>query len=343
MNDAAIWWKYIPSARRFRKKVTGFLSEDSSVHIIVPKEFPYLEEFTDEVVSKTLDCFSDRSSRRCKSDMEAEEWIKNNFYSEEERLYLNPRISIANSIVENENTIFHSMVIVISSDNEQTIKDWLQFISSYFHGREGKKKAVFLIISQKKGMAVQNMRMLDYMDYADSYDFQAFASLLSADLKMGDRFKSYLTELACLCGKKNAEKIAYFINEAIYFLKDPISVCVSEYGMDKKEMESLVWKAQIRTVYPIIEDFRQILIRKRRKDLEHLLPVANAFGETIAKPEDLEIGTLSYLVDNYQLNLPYDMIRVYRTFRESRNKLSHISILSYDEICTLLEWKYEMR
>lgn len=143
MNDAAIWWKYIPSARRFRKKVTGFLSEDSSVHIIVPKEFPYLEEFTDEVVSKTLDCFSDRSSRRCKSDMEAEEWIKNNFYSEEERLYLNPRISIANSIVENENTIFHSMVIVISSDNEQTIKDWLQFISSYFHGREGKRRRFF--------------------------------------------------------------------------------------------------------------------------------------------------------------------------------------------------------
>lgn len=71
MNDAAIWWKYIHSARRFRKKVTGFLSEDSSVHSIVPKEFPYLEEFTDEVVSKILDCFSDRSSRRCKSDMEA--------------------------------------------------------------------------------------------------------------------------------------------------------------------------------------------------------------------------------------------------------------------------------
>ena len=60
-------------------------------------------------------------------------------------------------------------------------------------------------------------------------------------------------------------------------------------------VETAVWKAQIKLVFPELEDFRRNLVQKYSDKIKNYLPITSSSGERIDKPSDVEIGQLFYI------------------------------------------------
>ena len=56
-----------------------------------------------------------------------------------------------------------------------------------------------------------------------------------------------------------------------------------------------MWEAQIKIIFPKMEQFRSAFIRKHHEKLMGVMPVRNSNGETIYEPDELELGTLYFI------------------------------------------------
>ena len=97
-----------------------------------------------------------------------------------------------------------------------------------------------------------------------------------------------------------------------------------------------IWQAQIRTLYPILEEYREHFVRKYGDAIRAKGSIKSSFGEVYNDPADVELGTLVYLVGSKNLQLPSEEYAVLKAFRDARNTLSHLGILSFGEIDILM-------
>ena len=97
-----------------------------------------------------------------------------------------------------------------------------------------------------------------------------------------------------------------------------------------------MWRAQIKSIYPHLEEFRKEFVQKHFTAIAKQLPKKDSCGETITDPKEEELGMLVYMVGIGALRLDDIDYKKLCRFRDARNKLSHLSTLSYDEIRALL-------
>ena len=124
--------------------------------------------------------------------------------------------------------------------------------------------------------------------------------------------------------------------------------CRFLFSKTKDEIEQAVWTAQIRTFYPLLEEYRRDFIKKYRAIIETHLPIkTTSFDETIDTPEEIGLGILFYMTtEDYskkmgkKLNIYYKEKEELFTFKEARNSLSHLTILSFEEIQKLMETSF---
>jgi uncharacterized protein YllA (UPF0747 family) len=95
-----------------------------------------------------------------------------------------------------------------------------------------------------------------------------------------------------------------------------------------------VWKAQIKFVFPQLENFRADLIRKYEKKIENHLPIKSSNNDIVDKPSELEIGQLYFICNtNYSQRIvdssEYEMLK---KMRDARNILAHWDALSYKQL-----------
>jgi hypothetical protein len=133
------------------------------------------------------------------------------------------------------------------------------------------------------------------------------------------------------------------------FLESPLS-CINKittekrrsddseyiYEKNESEVEHLIWRSQIKTVYPYIEEYREDFVERHAYAIDKQLPIQASYGEIYTSPNDVELGTLVYMVGAGILSLSTAEYEKLKVFKEARNKLSHLSNLGIDEIRKLL-------
>ena len=67
------------------------------------------------------------------------------------------------------------------------------------------------------------------------------------------------------------------------------------------------------------------------------LPIESAYGEMYEDPKDVELGTLVYMAANGKIILTSADYHQLKKNKDARNQLSHLNVLSIDEIRALLE------
>ena len=152
--------------------------------------------------------------------------------------------------------------------------------------------------------------------------------------------RPYLADLVSSVCKDDIELCAECVRKGSRFLNDPegiLNQILSEeqrsngkpfsYSM-KKELKTIIWEAQLKTVFPVIERYRGYFIRKYHDSIKKILPVSNSQGQNVLSAEEIEIGTLIYLVGNGTITLTNSCeYQELEMFREARNKLAHLNIL----------------
>jgi hypothetical protein len=117
-------------------------------------------------------------------------------------------------------------------------------------------------------------------------------------------------EEAWACGK------SYRING-----KDELHSCICSI-LKPDELRHRIWRAQLRVLYPYVEEQRQVLLEYLKPYL--YVPYTTRFGEIIKDIKDLEIGHIESIMNS---NRP--IVERIRTLRKIRNDLAHMDIVSY--------------
>ena len=167
-------------------------------------------------------------------------------------------------------------------------------------------------------------------------------------MKVKPLIKNYLTELSANILGNDVELCEKCLKHYEDFLKDPYTlICRVKstskrsneqqfvFILSREEVNRGIWRAQIKTLYPIIEEYRENFVSRYDSAIRAELPIRSTYGEVINEPWDVEIGTLVYMAARRKLMLDSTEYERLSRYREARNKLSHLNILSIEEIMAL--------
>ena len=70
--------------------------------------------------------------------------------------------------------------------------------------------------------------------------------------------------------------------------------------------------------------------------IKNVLPLTTSYGEKVTSPEDVELGTLIYMVGKGNLNISSREYSELERYRKARNKLAHMNLLDIDELDIIL-------
>lgn len=114
---------------------------------------------------------------------------------------------------------------------------------------------------------------------------------------------------------------------------------------DKGAIDRRVWKAQVEILFPILEARRLAVIARVRDQLAAVLESSDVsqFGERVSEPEDVELGTLVYLMAQTNddgerlLYIPDRELRdEIHLLHECRNTIAHHKACEWERVKWLL-------
>lgn len=108
----------------------------------------------------------------------------------------------------------------------------------------------------------------------------------------------------------------------------------ANYVFDKDEdaVKHLIWLAQIKTIYPVLEEYREDFVQRHSSAIGKHLPITSSYGGAYDDPSDVELGTLKYMADNNMLYLSEKEYESLKINKDARNKLSHLTPLLLEEV-----------
>lgn len=115
-------------------------------------------------------------------------------------------------------------------------------------------------------------------------------------------------------------------------IQDPVAYCKE---MDEATVISKIHTAQVRIIEPLIEYGRVYLIGKLGSRVEDLLPFKDDYGSELTKPIEVELRSIIYY--RFELNLNPEEKELANMLYEARNKISHLELLTFEEIQTIIK------
>ncbi len=346
-----IWWERVPNALNFVSTVVDQLRQEKSVVVHCGGALPWSGHFTRAVQYALMQGDGSKSIRTLEDAGSPGQYLLAEFCRPERRAAYRPSKSCAQFLAECDDAALHSHYLIVRVRSESALALWEDFISEYVRARsKGLERAAFMLLfsgahipAARKGICT-----LSFDAAISEYDRIVFATQAAAALNAAPSVKSYLTELAAHVAGSDMELCAACIRRSDEFLQSPWPlmqrIAAEQTRSDgapfalncsESDVNAMIWRAQIRAIYPRLEEYREAFIKRHRAALRSILPIKAAPGEIYISPEDLELGKLLYLASAGQLPLtPAEYDRLER-YKNARNSLSHLTPLSYDDICAL--------
>lgn len=343
----SIWWNQVTNAAKYAADIKQCLLEEKSVLIKYSSALPWREQFADSVRKAVKIEDAEKKFEDVPAVENPGEYLLHEFCKKEKRAEYRPANGYAKFFAENDDIVLHDRYLWIQADSASCLEQWASFVSEYLKER-GKhaKKAVFILECRESGQAPlkKGIKIFSFDDYIGEYDRIVFAFLASSSIRESLVIKNYIAELVSNVSGNDIELCCECIREYKLFLGDPftfIRMTIAkktrsdgarfDYDKDASEVEHLIWLSQIRTVYPKLEEYRGDFVRKYANAIAKNLPMQTPYGET-SDPKDVELGMLMLMAGRGELELSKPEYEKLKCHKEARNKLSHLTALSIEEI-----------
>ncbi len=347
-----IWWNKIPNTLAFITAISEDLQKEKSVLIHSVGKIPWFETMRMTIQDSVRQANSSKRFKTVQGVPEPGSFLLSEYCKAEKRAQYRPAMGYAKFFAGSDDIVLHSMYFWVKISTHQELEAWLLFVSDYVKDRgKDKEKAAFILEWHGTELPGQRKGITQYsLDRAiGSYDRLVFAMLAASVVEEKTNVKNYLAELAANVVGNDIELCAKCIADYRSFLKNPfdtVNRIVEEswrsddsaftFLKDQKTVEGDIWRAQIKILYPIIEEYRENFVDKYAYAIERALPITSTFGEQYTYPRDVELGTLSYMAANSILTLNFWEHQKLELFKVARNKLSHLNVLTIDEVRELL-------
>lgn len=347
-NMEQIWWKKIPNAVAFVSDIVENLLNEKSIILSCLGELPWYSYMVSTIKEAVRQKNSNKSFESASNIQNPGEYLLEEFCKKAKRAEYRPSKSYAKFFASSDDIVLHARYLWIKVSSKEQLDSWTSFVSEYIKERgKNKETAVFILewIGGKNRQTKKGIKDCSFDEYVSEYDRIAFCTLASSSVKGNSFIKNYLTELVANVSGNDIELCAACIRNYQDFLKAPYATIRkivhdqvrsddTGYIFDKDEdaVKYLIWRAQIRTVYPVLEEYRENFVQRYSSVIEEQLPITSSYGETYDVPRDVELGTLKYMADNGRLSLSEKEYESLEINKDARNKLSHLMILTLEEV-----------
>lgn len=350
-----VWWESVPNALRLENSIIEYLESGKQIVFMYSEYIPWPDTFREQIeilqrqniTGYGIDYIKDEE------DEEPGYQILNKYCKKEIKDDYRPAIGYARFLANLDSITLNSSIVWIKTYSESRIKLWCDFISDYRHDLKKESDGGMFIIEAnrlydiKLPKGIKPVRYTDYINQFDCYIFNVMAASIIDD---SHNVKEYLSEVATSMIDKDIELSSLCLNSYNYkeFLYNPYEVIqriITENQrsdgsafdalLDEISFKKALWMAQIKYIFPIIETYRNSFIYKYQNQIQKELPITNSSGDKYDNAIDVEIGTLYYMVCNGVIEVDKNEIFELKKYKDARNKLAHLEILSYEEVLNL--------
>ena len=336
IETSDIWWRQITSARKFLDKTANTLAGGKSVVICLSEVTPWLDDMRiilKEFLNKRFGGIKAvHEINAAQVGAEPATFVFENFCDENVKSEFIPFSDKAHVkfLAERNDITLNNACLWIRGVSETQAENWFSFIADYNNFLRGKSKGIFLLEAGANfdltGKA--NIEVFHYAREISDYDCFAFNILIAAEFGKGDKFiKRYLAELVSNATGFDVEKGAECIKCGVDFLKNPRKFLKNK---TREEIDGAIWKTQLKLIFPLLELFRRDFIKKYESMIKCLLPFESNSGKKVFTPDEAELGDLYFILGGQ--NLPQNDWEELKIYRDARNKLAHLSILTLEEV-----------
>ena len=154
--------------------------------------------------------------------------------------------------------------------------------------------------------------------------------------------KQYLAEMVTKLVGGDLELGAACLRRAEEFLREPREIFKTVSAEEKRthseeDIDFAVWFTQLKLTFPLIETFRRNLIKRYHDAIAKALPYDTDYGERIYQPKQAELGVLCRLASEYRMRFDKPDWDELLYYRDVRNNVAHLGILSFEELQTLFD------
>lgn len=342
------WWERVPDALMFTSDIVECLLDEKSIVLNCSGAIPWYFYMVNTVKDSVKQQNSIKRFETFTTDDEPGKYLLHEYCKPEKRAEYRPSKTYARFLAENDDIVLHERYLWVKISSKEQLDSWSNFVSEYIKGRGKNKDVAVFILEWIGGGAVtpkKGIKLISFDNYINEYDRIVFCTLASSAAKENPFLKNYMTELASNIAGNDIELCAACLEEYNRFLQSPYDAlkdilasktrsdgCVFYSDKSEEEINKLTWLAQIKSIYPALEEYREEFVQKHKNAILKQLPITSSYGETYNEPNDVELGTLKFMADNGNLNLNYPEYERLRIYKDARNKLSHLTPLTLEEI-----------
>ncbi len=343
-----LWWRRLVNSARFLDDLKDTLADDKSVLLLFDTDIPWPNIMTETLEQKLADV-NDNRSFDVVDVSDAESFGK--YLIESERFCSKPvrnaywptHGSREKYLAQRDDITLNKRYVCFTGIKPENASEWTSSVAEYLENCDDiHKHGVFIIILEGVNVpASKHLTTFRYDDYVTDYDCMMLCLTLVSDLKCSRAEKMYLCEVASNIAHNNTPLAAMLASRKTDLIKNPYKVSAEvfeENGVKvtnlKERVRTAVWEAQIKLVFPKIENFRADLIRKYQNKISRYLPIKSSNNDYVDKASDLEIGQLFFICKANSSHKIIDLseYEMLKKMRDVRNTLAHWEALSYDRL-----------
>lgn len=342
MRIGELWWSRLVNSVRFLDDVKDAILEEKSVIMNFTGVIPWYDDLTEFLEQKLSFMTETRSfvyDDVSTVTIEPGKYLLTKYFSESERRKYWTDKSYEQFMAENDNTTLNHRILCITGINSSNAASWLKTISEYLEYRNSDERCIFILFVQHANTnSSKFISNFQYEDYVTDYDCLMLCLTLLSSEKCSSIQKQYISEIASNIAGNNVEIAGLLAREGLSLAEDPYgttSQVLWENDIKVNNLmevvETAVWKAQIKLVFPKLEDFRRDIVQKYSDKIKNYLPITSSSGEKIDKPSDVEIGQLFFIAGKGKFldKNEFDMLN---KMRDARNLLAHRDSIRFDKL-----------
>lgn len=348
----SVWWNKISSAAAIINDTIANISEERSVILSLPHDVPEYEYLQERIYDGLRTC---NRSFRCLNgdDISAPAeyfYFEDGYLDDNIRMQYRPRPDETKIkfLARCDDAGFNNYLFYVKADRNAV--KWVSFINEYNSSLPKRSSPHCVFMLELVGCDCQipmrkNVEVVNWESYITSYDIEVYSMICSSELKVSAPVKRYIADLAAglsrgrieLCHELIANGISLADNTAAVMrcTERDMHIDADEIVTDE-DINKIMWMAQIKQVFPVIEDARMDYIKAHSAEIEHCLPIQSGYV-TYEVPEDVEIGALCYLIVGKSIYATHQEYDALLRLRNARNRLAHIKSISFNELKEIIE------
>ena len=340
--NGRIWWNRITNPAQFIEDTSDELISSESVILRLPEKLPWEEDFFESLRTSLEKYGSERTFKTVSAEgvTSPGDFLMEQFFTESERnkCWLPTYHTYENFMAQNSETVMNHRYVCVSNIEPGMVQDWVDSINSYLSSINDAKdeRGVFILIVRSSGEIEKGeLKEYCYSSYVTDFDCLLFCQTLLSSQKLTTIQKEYISHLAFNIAGNDYELAGVFAGYGLELANHPYRTAEKVFADSgkkvtnlKEKVNSALWNAQIKVIFPRMENERRILVEKYYKDLKKCLPIKNINGDKIEDPLELEVGHI-FMLANKRRFADWGDYRMLEIMKDARNALAHLEAISF--------------